>query len=75
MNCDNLSMRELQLESARALATIETTNNNIHQFNKKAHHDSNNWYKTVINWYINLYGGLPSTTGPGKEVKLLYEKK
>lgn len=66
-------MRQLQQESARALATIEATNNNIYQFNKKAHHNSHNWYRAVIEWYINQYGDLPSKTGPGAEVKLIHD--
>ena len=70
---ENLSIRELQKESARALATIEATNNNIHQFNKQSHHDSHNWYRAVIKWYIEQYGDLPSKVGPGKDVKLIYD--
>lgn len=73
MNLENFSLRKLQKESARALATIEATNNNIYQFNKNAHHDSQNWYKTVIQWYVKEYGGLPSEVGPGKVIKLLTE--
>jgi len=73
MNLENFSLRKLQKESARALATIEATNNNIYQFNKNAHHDSQNWYKTVIEWYVKEYGGLPSEVGPGKEIRLLTE--
>ena len=71
MELDNLTLRELQLESARALSTMQATNNNIHQFNKRAHHNSQNWYKAVIEWYIEQYGDLPSKVGPGKEVKLI----
>lgn len=66
-----LNLRQLQLESARALATMEATNNNIHQFNKQAHHNSQLWYKAVINWYVDQYGDLPSRVGPGKDVKLI----
>lgn len=73
MDIDNLSLRELQKESARALSTMEATNNNIWQFNKEAHHDSQKWYKAVINWYVNEYGDLPSKTGPGQYVKLILE--
>lgn len=73
MDIDNLSLRELQKESARALSTIEATNNNIWQFNKEAHHDSQKWYKAVIKWYINEYGDLPSKVGPGRDVKLILE--
>ena len=72
MELNNLSIRELQKESARALATMQATNNNITQFNKQAHHDSQNWYKAVITWYVEQYGDLPSRTGPGKEVKLIH---
>lgn len=68
-----LELRELQLESARAMATMEATNNNLSQFNKLAHHNSQEWYKAVINWYIEQYGDLPSKIGPGKEVKLILD--
>lgn len=74
MDIDNLSLRELQIESARALSTMQATNNNISRFNKEAHHDSQKWYKAVINWYVNEYGDLPSKTGPGKDVKLIMDK-
>ena len=70
---DNLSLRELQKESARALSTMQATNNNISQFNKQAHHDSQNWYRAVIAWYIEKYGDLPSKVGPGKDVKLIQD--
>ena len=73
MDTSNLTLRELQLESARALSTMQATNNNIHQFNKKAHHNSQLWYKAVIEWYIKEYGDLPSKAGPGKEIKLIYD--
>ena len=63
----------MQTESARALSTIQATNNNIHQFNKQAHHNSVNWYKAVIDWYVEQYGDLPSRTGPGKEIKLVLD--
>jgi len=71
---EQLTLRQLQQESARALATIDATNNNIYQFNKKAHHNSHNWYRAVIEWYIDQYGDLPSKTGPGTEVKLIHEQ-
>lgn len=73
MDINNLSLRQLQTESARALSTMAATNNNIYQFNKKAHHNSQNWYIAVINWYIEQYGDLPSKTGPGKDVKLVVD--
>ena len=61
----------MQLESARALSTMEATNNNIWMFNKEAHHNSHNWYKAVIEHYVATHGDLPSKTGPGKEVELV----
>ena len=73
MDISNLSLREMQKESARALATMKATNNNISQFNKQAHHDSQNWYRSVIEWYIEKYGDLPSKAGPGKEIKLVMD--
>ena len=73
MDINELSLRDLQKESARALSTMQPTNNNIWQFNKQAHHNSQNWYRAVIEWYINQYGDLPSKVGPGKDVKLIME--
>lgn len=70
----NLSVRELQKESARALSTMQATNNNIWQFNKRAHHNSQNWYVAVIEWYVEQYGDLPSHVGPGKDVKLVLDE-
>ena len=73
MDLNSLTLRELQKESARALSTMQATNNNIWQFNKQAHHNSHNWYCVVIQWYIDQYGDLPSKTGPGMNVKLIYD--
>lgn len=73
MDIENLSLRELQKESARALSTMQATNNNIWQFNKRAHHNSQNWYRAVIEWYVEQYGDLPSRAGPGKDIKLILE--
>lgn len=73
MNLDDLDLRTLQKESAKALSTLEATNNNIHKFNKEAHHNSQNWYKAVIKWYVEQYGDLPSKAGPGKDVKLILD--
>ena len=74
MDISSLTLRQLQIESARALSSMQATNNNIHQFNKQAHHNSQNWYVAVINWYVEQYGDLPSKVGPGKDVKLVYEE-
>ena len=71
MDINDLTLRDLQKESARALSTMEATNNNIYQFNKQAHHNSQNWYRAVIEWYVEKYGDLPSKIGPGKDVKLV----
>tara|TARA_B000000609_G_C24119296_1_gene318611 strand:+ start:436 stop:660 length:225 start_codon:yes stop_codon:yes gene_type:complete len=73
MTIESLNLRELQKESARALSTMQATNNNIWQFNQKAHHNSHNWYRAVVEWYIEQYGDLPSKVGPGKSVKLVLD--
>ena len=73
MDIDNLDLRTLQKEAARALTAMEATNNNIYKFNKQAHHNSQNWYKAVLRWYIEQYGDLPSQAGPGQSVKLVLE--
>jgi hypothetical protein len=74
LDISNLTLRQLQTESARAISTMEATNNNIYQFNKQAHHNSQNWYIAVIKWYVEQYGDLPSKVGPGKDIKLVLEK-
>ena len=68
-------MRQLQTESARALSTMSATNNNIYKFNKLAHHDSQKWYRAVIEWYVDEYGDLPSKYGPGKDVTLIMSEQ
>ena len=73
MTIESLDLRDLQKESARALSTMQATNDNIWQFNQKAHHNSQNWYRAVVEWYINQYGDLPSKVGPGKKVKLVLD--
>ncbi len=73
MDISKLTLREMQKESARALSTIQATNDNIWQFNKQAHHNSQNWYVAVINWYVEQYGDLPSKCGPGKDVRLVLD--
>ncbi len=73
MDLTKLTLREMQTESARALSIMQATNNNIWQFNKQAHHNSQNWYKAVIQWYIDQYGDLPSKTGPAKDVRLIFD--
>jgi len=73
LDINDLTLRQLQKEAARALTAMEATNNNIHQFNKKAHHNSQLWYKAVIEWYVNTHGGLPSEVGPGKDIELIYD--
>ena len=73
MDINDLTLRQLQTESARALSTMQATNNNIYKFNKLAHHDSQKWYRAVIEWYVDEYGDLPSRYGPGKDVKLVLD--
>lgn len=73
MDTSNLSLRDLQKETARALSVLKATNNNLSQFNHTANHDSQNWYKAVLEWYVDQYGDLPSKIGPGKQVKLVQE--
>ena len=70
---DKLTLRQMQTEAARALSTMQATNNNISQFNQQAHHNSQLWYRAVIEWYVNTYGDLPSRVGPGKDVKLILD--
>jgi hypothetical protein len=73
IDLNTLELRELQKEAARALMAMEATNDNIFKFNQQAYHNSQNWYKAVITWYIETYGDLPSLVGPGSTVKLVIE--
>jgi hypothetical protein len=68
-----LPVRDLQKLSARALGAMVADNNSIWKFNAVAHHNSQNWYRAVIEWYIREYGGWPDEVGPGLEVKLVYD--
>lgn len=70
MDTNKLTLRELQQESARALSVMQATNDNIAKFNHTAHHNSQNWYRAVIDWYVQQYGDLPSRQGPGKDVEV-----
>jgi hypothetical protein len=73
IDLETFELRELQKEAARALSSMEATNNNIYKFNQQAYHDSQRWYKAVITWYVDQYGDLPSRVGPGLTIKLVME--
>ena len=45
INLDELDLRTLQRESARALLTMDGTSAGISRFNKQAQHNSQLWYK------------------------------
>ena len=51
------SVRELQIASSEILSKHDATNNFIKQF--KANHDSHQFYKNVIKWYIEKYNEFP----------------
>lgn len=74
IDLDELDLRTLQRESARALMTMDGTSAGISRFNKQAHHNSQLWYKAVLKEYIEKHGGLPCDAGPAKDLKLFSEK-
>ena len=76
LTVEDLSTRQLQRESSRALASgaIVATSANLTKYNKQAPHNSHLWYKAVIEDYVKQYGGLPSKAGPGVNVKLIIEE-
>jgi len=74
IDLDKLSLRELQQESTRALLTQDGTSVGISKYNKKANHNSQLWYKAVLEDYIEKYGGLPRDAGPSKGIVLFSEK-
>lgn len=68
---DKMNLRDLQKESARAQCVLEW--DKISFLSSKTKYDSRQYYKKVIELYYKEYGDLPSKTGPGKDIKLLYE--
>ncbi|MDA9302418.1 hypothetical protein N8072_00235 [bacterium] len=70
---DDMTTRELQKETARAISTMPADNDSIYKFNKVARHNSLLWYKAVITYYVSEWGGLPSEVGPGAEVTLVLD--
>lgn len=73
INLDELDLRTLQRESARALMTMDGSSAGISKFNKQAHHNSQLWYKAVLTHYITEHGGLPKDSGPAKDIVLFSE--
>ncbi len=54
---NDYTLRELQILSSKILSEHDATNNFIKQF--KADHDSHQFYKNVITWYIKKYNKFP----------------
>lgn len=74
IDLSSMTTRQLQKEAARVLAAGDGFgNHDLVRFNKLAHHDSQAWYKAVINWYVEQHGDLPSKIGPGSLVSLLLD--
>tara|TARA_B000000609_G_C24007894_1_gene258511 strand:+ start:380 stop:577 length:198 start_codon:yes stop_codon:yes gene_type:complete len=55
---EDFTLRELQITSSKILSEHNATNNFIKQF--KADHDSHQFYKNVILWYIKTYEKFPN---------------
>ena len=51
------TLRDLQVYSSVILSEHNATNNFIKQF--KADHDSHQFYRNVIKWYIETYNKFP----------------
>ena len=51
------SLRELQIASSQILSEHDATNNFIKKF--RSDHDSQEFYKNVIKWYIETYKKFP----------------
>ena len=73
VDIETLDLRTLQRECARALLTMDGTSAGISKFNKQAHHNSQLWYKAVIQFYIDEHGGFPCDIGPAKDLVLYSE--
>jgi hypothetical protein len=71
---DNLDLRTLQKESAKALIVMQNADNlSLSEINQKVSHDSTIFYKKVLEKYVELFGNLPSKTIEGKKIKLVME--
>tara|TARA_B000000557_G_C20783249_1_gene447477 strand:- start:183 stop:419 length:237 start_codon:yes stop_codon:yes gene_type:complete len=69
----NLSLRELQKESSKALMVMQNADNlSLSEINQKVNHDSTLFYSAVLEKYISIYGDLPSNTELGKKIQLIY---
>tara|TARA_Y100000992_G_scaffold243695_1_gene174759 strand:+ start:125 stop:325 length:201 start_codon:yes stop_codon:yes gene_type:complete len=53
----DFTLRELQVTSSKILSEHKATNNFIKRF--KADHDSHQFYRNVIKWYIERYNKFP----------------
>ena len=74
IDLEDLDLRTLQREATRAIMTMDGSNHGIAKFNKMAHHNSQMWYKAVVQHYIDEHGGLPKDIGPAKDIVLFSEK-
>lgn len=72
IDLSTLTPRQLQMESALALAADRPSSNELSRLGKTVHHDSHQFYRAVIADYIERYGDLPSKAGPGASIKLLF---
>ena len=54
----DLTLRELQIESSTALSLSNSTNTFIKQF--KADHNSHQFYKNVIKWFMQKHNCMPT---------------
>ena len=54
---NDYSIRELQIMCGKILSKEKTTNTFIKQF--KADHDSVQFYKNVVVWYVKTYNKFP----------------
>ena len=53
----DFTLRELQVTSSKILSEHKATNNFIKRF--KADHESHQFYRNVIKWYIERYNKFP----------------
>lgn len=68
-----MDLRTLQKEVSLALAYYKFNSNEMAQFNKAMDHDSSKFYKSVLDYYMKEFNGLPSETGPAKDIILKYD--
>lgn len=75
VDLQSLDLRTLQKESGLALTFfLNERKTTLPQLNKAYHHDSQQYYRLVIEEFVKAFGGLPSTILHNRYAKNVSDK-